>query len=67
MKSLFLEFGIAPCMYAGDDDATGFYCPKAAMDPSSLPINCTSFVYDAGVYFDAQSVNNLGLDEDCKL
>jgi len=67
MKSLFLELGIAPCMYAGDDDETGIYCPKAAMDPSSLPIDCTSFVYDAGVLFDDQYANDLGLDEDCKL
>ncbi|XP_060851182.1 uncharacterized protein LOC132929682 isoform X2 [Rhopalosiphum padi] len=58
------EFGIAPCMYAGDDDETGIYCPKAAMDPSSLPIDCTSFVYDAGVLFDDQYANDLGLDED---
>jgi len=63
----FTELGIAPCTYLGSYDIYGYYCPKAAMDPISLPKNCTSFVYDAGVLFDDESANDLGSIDDCKL
>ncbi|XP_060851340.1 uncharacterized protein LOC132929791 [Rhopalosiphum padi] len=58
------ELGIAPCTYLGSYDIYGYYCPKAAMDPISLPKNCTSFVYDAGVLFDDESANDLGSIDD---
>ncbi|XP_060851177.1 uncharacterized protein LOC132929679 isoform X2 [Rhopalosiphum padi] len=37
------------------------------MDTVWLPINCTSFVYDAGVSFNDQSVNKLNTDHECNI
>jgi len=62
----FSELGIAPCTYLDEYDVYGYYCPKEAMDPSSAT-NCTSFVYNAGVLLDGESVNDLNTFDDCKL
>jgi len=38
--------GIAPCMYSGDFDEQGTYCPYEPMPLDWIPEECTSFVYD---------------------
>ncbi|CAI6361617.1 unnamed protein product [Macrosiphum euphorbiae] len=38
--------GIAPCMYAGDFDKYGTFCPYDPMPLDWIPKECTSFVYD---------------------
>jgi hypothetical protein len=63
----FSELGIAPCTYLGEYDNYGYYCPLKPMDPSSLPTNCTSFVYDAELLFDDQSATDLNSLDNCKL
>ncbi|XP_025207043.1 uncharacterized protein LOC112602905 [Melanaphis sacchari] len=47
------NLGILPCMYAGDYDLYGYYCSKTPMAISSLPVACTSFIYD-GINFDSK-------------
>ncbi|XP_025207041.1 uncharacterized protein LOC112602904 [Melanaphis sacchari] len=44
------KLGISPCMYAGDFDSSGYYCPTTTMNISLLPSNCTSFVYEGFNY-----------------
>lgn len=38
--------GKSPCMYSGSFDPSGFYCPVLPMPVTSLPIECSSFIYD---------------------
>jgi len=44
---LFSVLGISPCMYSGSFDPNPDYkCQKDPMPVSSLPTECTSFIYD---------------------
>lgn len=41
--------GKSPCMYSGSFDPNGYYCPDVPMPVTSLPIECSSFIYDGVV------------------
>lgn len=44
---MFSVLGISPCMYSGSFDPNPDYkCQKDPMPVSSLPTECTSFIYD---------------------
>ncbi|KAE9539625.1 hypothetical protein AGLY_004877, partial [Aphis glycines] len=44
------DFGISPCMYAGEFDKYGTFCPDIPMSLEELPDDCTSLVYDGIIY-----------------
>ncbi|XP_026819465.1 uncharacterized protein LOC113558158 [Rhopalosiphum maidis] len=56
--------GIAPCMYSGDFDPNGYFCPDTPMSIDKLPLQeCTSLVYD-GINMAADlTVNFTQVDE----
>ncbi|XP_025192643.1 uncharacterized protein LOC112592705, partial [Melanaphis sacchari] len=44
------KLGISPCMYSGSYDEGGYTCSSSFMAITSLPPECTSFVFDISHY-----------------
>jgi len=49
LNCLFSVLGKSPCMYSGSFDPNGYYCSDVPMPVTSLPIECSSFIYDGVV------------------
>ncbi|XP_025202189.1 uncharacterized protein LOC112599482 isoform X2 [Melanaphis sacchari] len=49
--------GISPCLYSGSYDESGNYGLVSPMPISSLPLECTSFIYDGLIYVDNLDIN----------
>jgi len=54
---LFSALGISPCVYSGSYDESGAYGYVLPMPVSSLPMECTSFIYDGIIYDNSSNIN----------
>jgi len=54
---LFSVLGKLPCMYSGSFDPSENYCSDVPMPVTSLPLECSSFIYDGLIYNEQSEIN----------